>query len=217
MKGLFVTGTDTGVGKTYVACRIAEALRQAGQRFAVMKPISTGDREDAARLIEASGTVEKLDTVNPVFLDYPLAPLIASDLEGKPVDMSGIWKIFADLKKKYGWVLVEGVGGLMVPLRDSYFVIDMIERSSLPVLIVARGSLGTINHTLLTVSKLKDRRIPISGIVMNSQGPFTIVEKTNAATIRNLTGLPVLELGNGAKIDLKENPWITGKKQDSSR
>lgn len=207
-RGLFITGTDTGVGKTYVSCAVLRALRKAGITPGALKPVCTGDRNDAKALITASGMREHLAKVNPVFLKQPLAPMIAARFEGRAVDLSPVWKTFKEFKKKYEFNIVEGVGGLLVPVDEKHTVLDMIKRMKLPALVVARPSLGTINHTLLTVKELRRARIDIAGVVLSGIKRTTLAEKTNPSVIRELTGLPVLELAPGGGIDLRENMWI---------
>ncbi|MCX5782208.1 MAG: dethiobiotin synthase [Elusimicrobia bacterium] len=211
-KGIFITGTDTGIGKTYIACSLAKALKSNKIRFGVMKPIATGDRKDAEKLLSASGIKEDIDLVNPIFLKYPLAPLVSAELENKSIEMDLVWKSFKKLKKKYEFLLVEGIGGLMVPIKRNFFVLDMIKKFSLPVLVVARPFLGTINHTLLTVDKLVQKKIKVLGIVFSSGEKLTLAEKTNSEIIKNLTGLPVIEVLDEEEINLKNNLWLIGKK-----
>lgn len=207
-RGLFVTGTDTGVGKTYVACALAKALRTAGISVGVFKPVATGDRNDARQLIAASGVKEPLDRVNPVFVKIPLAPMVSARFTGWPLDISPVWKAYAGLRKKYEFTIVEGVGGLLVPVNEKTTVLDMIKRFKLPALVVARPVLGTINHTLLTVRELRRAKVDIAGIVLSGVKKTTLAEKTNPSVIHELTGLPVLELPPYGKINLKENPWL---------
>ncbi len=126
--------------------------------------------------------------------------------------MDLVWKSFQKLKKKYELLLVEGVGGLMVPIKKDFFVLDMIKNFSLPVLVVARPLLGTINHTLLTVDKLLQKKIKVLGIVFSSGKKLTLAEKTNSELIKNLTGLPVMEVLDEEEINLKDNLWLIEKK-----
>lgn len=208
--GIFVTGTDTGVGKTYIACALARALKAAGISTGVLKAISTGDREDAKKLIAAAGVDDSLETVNPLFMKYPLAPMMASRMSGEKIDLAPIWKSYAALRKKYEFVIAEGVGGLMVPIKKNYFVIDMIHKFNMPVLVVARPYLGTINHTLLTIDKLRQAKLPVAGVVLSCRQSSTLAEKTNPEVIRELTGLPVLEVPCKKAINLEQNLWLIG-------
>jgi dethiobiotin synthetase len=209
-KGIFVTGTDTGVGKTYIAAAIASALREYGIVPGVMKPISSGDRSDAKSLIKAAGVDDTLETVNPIFLKYPLAPMVAARLAGKKLDLGKIWKGYAALKKKYRFLIVEGAGGIMVPVTENSSMLEIIKKLSLPVVVVGKPSLGTINHTLLTVDKLRREKVKLAGIILSGRKNSTLAEKTNPEILRELTGLPVLEVPAKAKINLKQNPWLIG-------
>ncbi|MDR1696560.1 MAG: dethiobiotin synthase [Endomicrobium sp.] len=200
-KGIFITATDTEAGKTYVSCKIAEALKSAGIKCGAFKPVSTGDRSDAAKLIESAGINEKPETVTPVFFKNPMSPYGASLLEGKALDLKKIDKSYKYFTKKYEFTIVEGVGGLLVPLKKDFFVNDLIRRLRIPVLIVARFGLGTINHTLLTVDKLRRDKSEIAGIILSGKRNVRdISAKSNADIIRKTTKLPVLELGFNGKL-----------------
>src|SRR4051812_15335869 len=115
-KGLFVTGTDTEVGKTVVACGIARLLKSRGLKVGVMKPIATGSRDDVQRLKAAAGCAEVLDVINPQFFKAPLAPTVAANLERKEIDMDAIYRAYWFLQKHYDLLIVEGIGGVKVPL-----------------------------------------------------------------------------------------------------
>lgn len=202
IKGIFITGTDTGVGKTYIAAGIAQQLRRNGVNVGVMKPAETGCAvragtpvpRDAIRLRKAAGVKDSLDLVNPVRLRKPLAPLVAASLEGLRIDPRRIHNAFHTLSGRHDFMIVEGAGGIMVPIASGYSFLDLAQELGLPVLVVARPSLGTINHTLLTVNALKARDISIAGIVINyaddrRQG---LAEKTSPAVIEELSGVKVL-------------------------
>ncbi len=211
-KGIFITGTDTGVGKTYIAAALAQALKQRGVSAGVMKPIASGDRDDIKKLLEAADIDENLERVNPLFLKYPLAPLIAARLSGKNIDLNLVWKNYALLKKKYEFMIVEGAGGLLTPIKKNYSVLDMIKHFGLPVIVVARPYLGTINHTLLTVDKLRQHKVAVAGIIMSCSQNTTLAEQTNPSLIEELTGLPVLDVPCKQEIDLDKDLWIIGEK-----
>jgi dethiobiotin synthetase len=208
-KGIFITATDTEAGKTYVSCKIAEALKKSGLACGVFKPFSTGSRDDAEALIKAAGIDEKPETVTPVFFKTPMSPYGASLLEKKSFDLKTADKMFKYFLNKYDFTVVEGVGGLLVPRKQNFFVNDLIRRFHLPVIVVARFGLGTINHTLLTVDKLRRDKAKIAGIIMSGRkNPKDISAKSNASIIKKVTKLPVLELGWNENIDLKKNKWI---------
>lgn len=198
-RGIFVTGTDTAVGKTVVACGIARLLRDHKMSVGVMKPISTGDQNDAQSLIAASGVKDELQLVNPLYFEAPLAPYIAAQAEGREVEMEHIYKAFWALSKKHDVMVVEGVGGVKVPLGESTYVLDLIEALRLPALVIARAGLGTINHTLLTVEALMNKKIPVVGVLLNGGNGKSLAEITNPEALQNQT--PAQILGH-----LKANP-----------
>jgi dethiobiotin synthetase len=211
-RGIFITGTDTGVGKTYVAAGIATELRDM-LNVGVMKPIETGCRtrkgnlvpRDALRLIKASRVSDKLDLVNPYRFSKPLAPYVAAGLDGKKIGIDKIMNAFEVLSRRHDFMIVEGAGGIMVPLTKEDTFLDLAQIMRLPVLIVARPGLGTINHTLLTIAALKALRIPIAGIMINyAQDQVRgIAERTNPVTIEKISGVRVLSLVpfNSRKFD----------------
>ena len=136
--GIFITGTGTEIGKTVVAGGFAASLKQAGVQVGVMKPISTGDAVDAQFLRHAAQVDDPLKLINPIHLRYPLAPSVSARLEGKQIDLSTIAAAFSKLKQKYDFLVVEGVGGIAVPLKDDFLVAHLISQLKLPILIVAR-------------------------------------------------------------------------------
>lgn len=210
-KAIFVTATDTEAGKTYVSCAIAEALKKAGISCGVFKPVSTGNRNDARALIKAAGIKEKPKTVTPVFFKKPMSPYGASLLEKKEFSLKAVDSHFKYFLNKYEFTVVEGVGGLLVPLKKDFFVGDLIKMMRIPVIITARFGLGTVNHTLLTADKLRRNKVKICGIVLSGKkNNKDISAKSNAAIIKKITKLPVLELSYNEKIDLKKNKWILG-------
>jgi len=201
-KGIFVTGTDTGVGKTYVASGIAASLRARGVDVGVMKPAETGCRirsgdlmpADAIRLAKAAGARDPLSLINPYRFRNPLAPLVAAELEGKRIQTGRIMAAYRVLACRHDFMIIEGAGGIMVPLSPNYLYLDLAEAIGLPVVIVARPGLGTINHTLLTVAALKERGIAIAGVIINYSNknkPGT-AEETNPGVIEKISRVTVL-------------------------
>ena len=170
--GLFVTGTDTGVGKTIATGVLAVCLRAHGLNAGVMKPIETGIGAgvlpDSDWLLSVAPSAVPLEMVAPYRLRAPAAPLIAAEAENLLIDVQRIVSAYEALAARHDCMLIEGVGGVMVPLAPDLLVIDLIHQLRLPVLIVARSGLGSINHTLLTVECLKRRDIPIVGILFNN-------------------------------------------------
>ncbi len=198
-KGLFVTGTDTAVGKTIVTCGIARLLKSQSVNVGVMKPVCTGDQNDVEQLIKAAKVNDELDYVNPQFFSAPLAPSVAAQAEGKVVNMERIYKAFWALSKKHDVLLVEGAGGVKVPLGESTYILDLIEAMRLSVLLVARAGLGTINHTLLTLDALASKKIPVVGVLLNGGDGESLAEQTNPDALQEHTTVQVLG-------HLKSNP-----------
>ena len=192
--GIFITGTGTEIGKTVIAGGLAASFEQAGIHVGVMKPISTGDTADAQFLKYAAQVDDSLTLINPIQLRHPLAPSVSAKLEGRQIDLSIIKIAFTELKKKYDFLIVEGVGGIAVPLKDDFLVAHLISQLKLPVLIVAHAGLGTINHTVLTVVFAKQFNLRVVGIVLNMLNPETVslAEQTNPAEIERLTQVPVI-------------------------
>jgi len=199
-RGLFITGTDTGVGKTIVAGGLAALLRERGVAVGVMKPVETGCAlldgnlvpSDAEFLRIMSGVEDPLETVVPYRFREPLAPGVAAELEGEQLSMDKIVKQFEEISARYDLTLVEGAGGLLVPLQGKLLVVDLIKLLKLPTLIVARADLGTINHTLLTVRCACQEKVPVVGIVLNNiAAKRSLAAKTNREVIAGLTDVPV--------------------------
>jgi len=191
-KGLFVTGTDTGVGKTLVACGIARLLKSWKVNVGVMKPVATGDQDDARRLMKAAEVDDDIALVNPQFFKAALAPSVAAALERKDIDVARIYSAFWTLSKKYDVMIVEGVGGVKVPLGESTYVLDLIESLRLPALVVSRAGLGTLNHTLLTLDALDKGKIPVVGVLFNGGKGHTLAEKSNPEALQEHTTVQVL-------------------------
>ena len=193
-QGIFITGTGTEIGKTVIAGGLAAALTQTGTHVGVMKPISTGDTADAQFLKHAAQVDDALASINPIYLRHPLAPAVAARIENREIDLSCIETAFAALQEKYDFLIVEGVGGVAVPIQDDFLVAHLISRLQLPILIVAAAGLGTLNHTLLTVAFAQQFGLQIAGIVLNrlSTEPAGLAEATNPVEIEKLTGLPVI-------------------------
>ncbi len=198
MKGLFITGTDTGVGKTHVACGLARALVAQGVRVGVMKPVETGVAgavgPDTAALIDAAGGAAPADKVCPYIYKMPAAPLAAARAEGGTVSPDRLVSAYAELCVGRQVMLVEGAGGWAVPIAAHFAMGDLAALIGLPVLVVARRGLGTVNHTRLTVDAIRSRGLAVAGVVLN--GPEAPDDPTivgNGPLIAELTGVPVLE------------------------
>jgi dethiobiotin synthetase len=194
MRGLFVTGTDTGVGKTEVACALLEGARARGLDAVGMKPAQSGvgpaEPSDAERLAAASGGSEPLEAVCPYSFGPPLAPAVAARVEGRAISFGRIVDAARSLAARHEAVLVEGAGGLLVPLTDRETYADLAAALALPALVVARAGLGTVNHTALTVEALRRRGLAVAGIVLNRAGPDDDPSVPyNAGEIARLTGV----------------------------
>lgn len=191
-KGLFITGTDTGIGKTLVACGIARMLHSMKVRVGVMKPVATGDRQDAKLLLQAAQVDDPIERTNPQFFKAPLAPTVAAKLENREIDLEAIYQAYWKLSKEYDTLIVEGIGGVKVPLGESTYVSDLIQALRLSTLVVARAGLGTINHTLLTLDELEREKIPVAGVLFNGARGRSLAESTNPETLQDHTIVPVV-------------------------
>jgi len=194
--GMIVTGTDTGVGKTIVTAALVTALQAHGFDAGIMKPVATGissasHDSDPDWLVSVTGCRDDLELVSPYRLNLPAAPWVAARHEGLALDVERILKAFHTLSARHDCLIVEGIGGLLVPLSDDLFIVDLIARMKMPVLIVSRVALGSINHTLLTVECLKRRGIPILGVIFNHLSPplQTMELEETVQTILHLSGL----------------------------
>jgi dethiobiotin synthetase len=201
-KGFFVTGTDTGVGKTVITVALIKAICRLGFTAGGMKPIESGCLQQGDVLVPSDGMFiktiahmeENIGHITPYRFKSPLAPLPASEIEGVTVDFEKIRKAFADLSKKYDVVIVEGIGGLLVPITGNYFVIDMAKDFNLPLIVVSRPSLGTINQTMLTVNYALKEGLQVAGIIINYNQPpdNTLAEATNPEIIKRISPVPVI-------------------------
>lgn len=191
---LFVTGTDTGVGKTHTALQILRLLRAAGTSCAGMKPICCGDRRDAELLLAAGNDGLTIDDVNPVWLKTPAAPIVGSLVEEVNIDIEQILAAFRALQNRVEHVIVEGVGGWLVPIRSDYFVGDLAVEMGLPVLVVAQNRLGCLNHTALTVRSIVQHRLRCVGVMLNPAGAGEaddIAALTNADILKKILNVPL--------------------------
>jgi len=196
---LFLTGTDTGVGKTYAAALLVRALRRAGLDTAPMKPFCCGEREDALALHAACDGAVPLDVINPIWYATPAAPYTAARVENRPADLDLVRRSFQQLRAQHRSLIVEGVGGWMAPIAKDYYVADLAAEFGLPVAVVVRNRLGALNHALLTVCDIRRLGLPFAGIIFNrteeDNNPATT---TNRALLEELTGEPVLfEIAQG--------------------
>ena len=203
---MFVTGTDTGVGKTVVACALAAWAHRQGVDVGVMKPVATGGRwiagrwlsDDAVRLARVVASRDPWRLVNPVCFQEPVAPWTAARRAHRPIRLEPILGAFRALAHRHELVIVEGVGGLLVPITAQVTVADLVRRLHLPLLLVARPSLGTINHTLLSLQVARDKRLTVRAVLLNhAEAPAhdamsRLAVRTNPEILRRLTHRPVL-------------------------
>ncbi len=196
-KGIFITGTDTGVGKTVVSATLAWTLKELGRKVAVIKPVQTGtnsggllDIEFIQKVIE---TKYPLNKVCPYRFAHPLAPSVAANLAGERIDIEKITPVFYEFASTHDVVIVEGAGGLLVPITDNYLMSDLAFDLGLHLVIVTRPDLGTLNHTFLTVESAKHRGLKILGIVIN-KFPINpgLAERTNPELLLKITGEPIV-------------------------
>ena len=192
-RAIFITATGTHVGKTIVTFVLGTLLKAKGFDVGVMKPVQCAGG-DAAFLKKALGLTDEINIINPCYAPEPLSPHLAFRRAGKTVDMAKIRRACKTLLARHDILLVEGAGGLMVPLKDNYYNADLIRDLKAEVIIVARLGLGTINHALLTINQAKAYGLKIKGIIFSDTTGKTkgIAEKTNPAEIQRLSGVKVL-------------------------
>lgn len=188
----FITGTDTGVGKTYVTRLILETLRREGIDAVGYKPVACGDREDAKSLSEVCGLDP--DEVNPVYFNTPVAPYVAAMLENRVLDPAELIAGFQRLAAKHAQVWVEGAGGWEVPLAANYRISDLAADLNLPVILVAGNQLGALSHILLSVEAIRAKGLICAGIILNQlEDEMDTAMITNKGVVEDLTGVPLLE------------------------
>ena len=200
MKAYFITGTDTGVGKTSITAGLAGSMRKIGVDVGVMKPIATGypnktgfKSSDVAKLVEAASINDPENLINPVFLSLPTSPYDATKLLELSIDMSLIFEQFKKLLSLHEILLVEGIGGVMTPITKNFFVADMIKGMGVDAIIITRATIGTLNHTVMTCKMCEDYGIKIRGLVINNfDEKGTPAEKNAPSTLYELTNIPIL-------------------------
>ena len=180
---LFITGTDTGVGKTYFSNLLISAIVSNGENAVGFKPISCGDREDSEILLKSSyPEPSSIELINPIHLKTPAAPLAASLIEGKEIDITKIKKCHQELVSSYDNVIIEGAGGWAVPITTDYHVGDLAAELCSDVLIVVDNKLGALNKTILTANAIRDKGLHLAGVILN----HVDVER-DTASISNLS------------------------------
>jgi dethiobiotin synthetase len=215
VKGIFVTGTDTNIGKTFVSCMITRVLKGYGIDVGVMKPFATShgryssmfSSEDVARLARAAKVADPDDLMNPFFYQIGTAPFLAATMSGRPTpNMTFAVKILRRLSKRHEFLVVEGIGGIMVPISRKETLLDFIKMVGFPAIIVTSPKLGTINHTLLTFHACLSRKIKVYAIIINKKPETTSkVQDRLGSLLSTLTGvkriieIPRIRNGNNLK------------------
>ena len=200
MKSYFITATDTGVGKTTITAALAASIKKSGIDVGVMKPVATGVLQktgfrssDVSILYRAAKVTDPEDEINPIFMPLPVSPYDASKMLDLKFDKKIILEQFTKLKNKHEMILVEGIGGILTPMTRDYFVGDLIKDLGLETIVVTRSTLGTLNHTMMTIKTCRDYKIPVKGILVNNYdengGP---AERNAPSTIYEITGVPIL-------------------------
>jgi dethiobiotin synthetase len=222
--GIFITGTDTGVGKTVFACGLAALLKESGYKVGVMKPAETGCGQDDGRLMpqdavalkEASGCELSLETICPYPLREPLAPSVAAERDGVRIDIDRLMSVYSEISAAHDITIVEGAGGVMVPLLPSYTYADFAKVLKLPLIVVAANRLGMINHLLLTLEHASCQGLHVLGYVLNQiESQPSLATETNREALVSLTGVPCMgELPyiQGSEIFKMAPPdWFEGR------
>ena len=203
-KGLFITGTGTDVGKTYIAGLLLKKLSDSGLACAYYKAAMSGNRRDrggalipgdAVCVRNVSRIAQPLEEMCPYVYETAVSPHLASKLEGGPIDMKKVREGYLRLAARYEYIVAEGSGGIVCPLRydqKKLFLEDVIKALGLPTLLVADAGLGTINGTVLTVEFMKSRGIPVKGIILNRFHEGNVMEEDNKIMCEALTGVPVI-------------------------
>jgi dethiobiotin synthetase len=199
--GVFVTGTDTGIGKTYCACALIHAVKARGRRVMPMKPIAAGAggqggrraNEDSMRLIEAAGlSIDRLEDVTPILLEESIAPHIAAARERRVITLAPILASFRRLQAGDSFVVVEGVGGFCVPLGARLDTVELARAIGLPVVLVVGVRLGCLNHALLTAQAVRASGLDLAGWIANAIDPHMPVREENVAALAERLGAPLL-------------------------
>ncbi len=200
-RGVFVTGTDTGVGKTVASAALIHALRGAGEAVLPMKPIAAGAEEhdgrwaneDSLALAEAAGLgPEALERVTPVLLREPMSPHIAAAREGRSITLAPVLAALEDARPENAFHVIEGVGGFLVPLADDLDTTDLARAVALPVVLVVGLRLGCLNHALLTARAIEASGLELAGWIANAIDPGMSVPDENVQTLRTRLGAPLL-------------------------
>lgn len=213
-KSLFITGTGTDVGKTYIAALIVKKLWESGEHAAYYKAAMSGNDQrpdgslipgDALWVREISGIRQPLEEMCPFVYQHAVSPHLASQIEGNPVSMDVVKQGFSAVAHKYSYITVEGSGGILCPLsvgKEELWLEDVVRELKLPCIVVADAGLGTINHVVLTVEYMRMKGIFVKGLIFNHFHPGDLMEEDNVAMCKKRTGLPVLACATDGITDL---------------
>lgn len=216
---LFVTGTDTEIGKTYFSAWLVRHWRKQGFHAAALKPISSGGTEDAQALRAAADNELTIEEINIMRFRTPAAPHVSAQVDNIQFNWKAIAESIDAARHRFSHLIVEGIGGWLVPLEGKKSVREWAMEIKLPVVVVARAGLGTINHTLLTVESIERAGLPVAGIVLNEglpgtlkKGePYPLARSTNADTLVALTHKPVFVFDLNAESVGAVPAWLGGK------
>ncbi len=222
MKPLFVTATDTDIGKTCVCAGLAYALKKLDVDVGIMKPFACGDKQkigfssnDLTILANAAMVDDTEDIINPFFSPIPASPYTAAKNLGVKIDIEHVMKCFKKLDKIHDVVLVEGIGGIMTPILKNYAIINLIKDLMANTIIVTSSKIGTVNHTLLTCNMCKNMNIPVKGLVINNFDSTGYPIHELERDLNTLTDLPVLcSLPHMEKFDLFDYSSLIQEKVD---
>ncbi|MEE2734475.1 MAG: dethiobiotin synthase [Verrucomicrobiota bacterium] len=213
-----VTGTDTGVGKTYVTCQLVRALRKAGVDAVGYKSVCCGERTDAELLVAASENAEPIEALNPIWYQAPVTPAVAAELEGKPVSLDEIQAHAEALSERHDVLLMEGVGGWEVPMTRTETFSDLAQALGWPVILVAANRLGALNHTLLTERAIQNRGLEILAVILNHlTEEHHVAMTTNRRILNEFLTVPVhcLENDDDFQGNVFVEEFLEGSRSDS--
>lgn len=213
MSGLFIAGTDTGVGKTLVASALIQRGVAAGKRVAAMKPVSAGCvqtpegwlNDDVAQLRAVSNVALPLALMNPYAFELPIAPHIAAQQAGIEIDLARIESAYREIESQSDEVVVEGVGGLLVPLNANQTAADIVLRLNLPVILVVGMRLGCLNHALLTVEAMQQRGLTLAGWIANRIDPAMPAFDANLVSLQARISAPLWGVASSSTLRWQEN------------
>ena len=199
MKSLFITATDTDIGKTSVCAGIAHSLKKSGIDVGIMKPFACGVKQktgfssiDLSILSNAANVSDPEEFVNPFFFPIPTSPYTAAKNLGVKIDINHVMKCFRKLNKIHEIILVEGIGGIMTPILKDYAIINLIKYLNANAIIVTSSKIGTVNHTILTCNMCKSMKIPVKGLIINNFDSIGYPISELERDLNALTNLPVL-------------------------